>query len=153
MASFQLPDPAGRAGGACTSAMLKILYADHQQTGTDLSYQEVLLQMRDILKSASYTQIPQLSSSRPLDIKEKFDLVPSDITGTKRAVMVGINYVGTYATPGSRTRRNPNLNLLQLQNCVLTFPFHYLGHNPGELSGCHNDVLNMKRVHYESPWI
>jgi hypothetical protein len=57
--------------------MLKILYADHQQTGTDLSYQEVLLQMREILKSANYTQIPQLSSSRPLDIKEKFDLVPS----------------------------------------------------------------------------
>ena len=109
MASFQLPDPAGRAGGACTSAMLKILYADHQQTGTDLSYQEVLLQMRDILKSASYTQIPQLSSSRPLDIKEKFDLVPSDITGTKRAVMVGINYVGTYnCTPGSRPERNRN---------------------------------------------
>ena len=41
-------------------------------------------------------------------------------------------------------RTNPNLNLLQLQNGVLTFAFHCLGHNPGELSGCHNDVLNMK---------
>ena len=95
MASFQLPDPAGRAGGACTSAMLKILYADHQKTGEDLTYQEVLLKIRDILKAASYTQIPQLSASRPLDIHEKFDLVPSSITGTKRAVMIGINYVGT----------------------------------------------------------
>jgi metacaspase-1 len=85
--------------------MLKILYADHQQTGTDLSYQEVLLQMREILKSANYTQIPQLSSSRPLDIKEKFDLVPSDITGTKRAVMVGINYVGTSSIPGSQIQK------------------------------------------------
>ena len=95
MASFQLPDPAGRAGGACTSAMLKILYADHQKTGEDLTYQEVLLKIRDILKAASYTQIPQLSASRPLDIHEKFDLVPASITGTKRAVMIGINYVGT----------------------------------------------------------
>ncbi len=96
MASFQLPDPAGRAGGACTSAMLKILYADHHKTGEDLSYQQVLLQMREILKAASYTQIPQLSASRPLDITEKFDLVPPDITGTKRAVMIGINYVGAF---------------------------------------------------------
>lgn len=111
VASFQLPDPAGRAGGACTSAMLKILYADHHKTGEDLSYQQVLLQMREILKAANYTQIPQLSASRPLDITEKFDLVPPSITGTKRAVMIGINYVG---------------------------------HNPGELSGCHNDVKNMK---------
>ena len=41
-----------------------------------------------------------------------FDLVPPSATGTHRAVMIGINYVG---------------------------------HDPGELRGCHNDVLNMKR--------
>lgn len=40
----------------------------------------------------------------------KFDLTPEGCTGTKRAVLIGINYIG--------------------QN--------------GELSGCHNDVLNMK---------
>ena len=74
--------------------MLKILYADEHKSGEDLSYQEVLLKMREILEAANYTQIPQLSSSRPLDISEKFDLVPSNITGTKRAVMIGINYVG-----------------------------------------------------------
>ena len=51
--------------------------------------------MREILKASGYTQIPQLSASRPLDITEKFDLVPSSITGAKRAVMIGINYVGT----------------------------------------------------------
>ena len=79
--------------------MLKILYANQ-----DLSYQEVLLQMRDILSSANYTQIPQLSGSRPLDITSKFDLVPSNITGTKRAVMIGINYVGTL---GILFRLNP----------------------------------------------
>jgi len=111
VASFQLPDPAGRAGGACTSAMLKILYADHHKTNEDLSFQEVLLKMREILKDGGYEQIPQLSASRPLDIHDKFDLVPDNVTGTKRAVMIGINYVGD---------------------------------NPGELSGCHNDVGNMK---------
>lgn len=96
MASFQLPDPAGRAGGACTSAMLKILYADHKKTSEDKSFQEVLLEMRSILKSSGYTQIPQLSSSRPLDVHTTFDLVPNDVTGTKRAVMIGINYVGRF---------------------------------------------------------
>lgn len=95
VASFQLPDPAGRAGGACTSAMLKILYADHKKTSEDKSFQEVLLEMRSILKSSGYSQIPQLSSSRPLDVHTTFDLVPNDVTGTKRAVMIGINYVGT----------------------------------------------------------
>jgi len=59
----------------------------------------------------SYTQVPQLSSSRPLDIKTPFHLVPDNFSGTRRAVMIGINYVG---------------------------------HNPGQLSGCHNDVFNMK---------
>ena len=53
VASFSLPDPAGRAGGACTSAMLKILYADHHTPDEDLTFQEVLLKMRDILSSVS----------------------------------------------------------------------------------------------------
>eukprot|EP00970_Alexandrium_tamarense_P012330 scaffold2857_cov275-Alexandrium_tamarense.AAC.3 len=32
VSSFQLPDPAGRAGGALTSTLLKVLYADEQKT-------------------------------------------------------------------------------------------------------------------------
>mmetsp|Transcript_21111 Transcript_21111/g.36050 ORF Transcript_21111/g.36050 Transcript_21111/m.36050 type:complete len:294 (-) Transcript_21111:668-1549(-) len=48
----------------------------------------------------------------PIDVNTKFDLVPDTATGTKRAVMIGINYVGD---------------------------------DPGELSGCWNDVLNMKK--------
>lgn len=107
--SLQLPDPYGKAGGACTSAMLKVLYADKKAPDTDLTFQEVLLQMRDVLKKGGYSQIPQLTSSRPLDIKQKFDIVPSDATGTRRAVIIGINYVG----------------------------------QQGQLSGCHNDAINM----------
>ena len=40
------------------------------------------------------TQIPQLSSSHPMDIHEKFHIVPEGNEGTKRAVMIGINYEG-----------------------------------------------------------
>jgi len=111
VASFQLPDPDGSAGGACTSALLNVLYADHKKLEEDLSFQQVLLKVRDVLKEKGFAQIPQLSSSRPIDIKNTFDLVPNHVTGTRRAVMIGINYVGD---------------------------------NPGELAGCHNDVGNMK---------
>lgn len=111
VSSFQLPDPAGNAGGACTSTLLKILYADERVPEEDLSFTEVLEQMREHLSTEGYTQIPQLSSMNPIDVDHKFDLVPDTATGTRRAVMIGINYVGD---------------------------------SPGELSGCWNDVLNMK---------
>jgi len=92
--SFQLPDPAGRAGGACTSTLLKILYADKHKPDDDLSFKDVLLQMRDILDSKGFSQIPQLSASRNLDVDTKFDISQEGFEGTKRAVMIGINYVG-----------------------------------------------------------
>ena len=50
----------GRAGGACTSTLLKILYADEQVPEDDLSFTEVLDSMRSHLKSKGYSQIPQL---------------------------------------------------------------------------------------------
>ena len=74
--------------------MLKVLYADQKAPDADLSFQEVLLKMRDILKESNYTQIPQLSSSRPLDVHSPFEIVPAGSTGTRRAVIIGINYVG-----------------------------------------------------------
>ncbi|CAB9509677.1 Metacaspase-1 [Seminavis robusta] len=110
--AFKLPDPAGRAGGACTSTLLSILYKDEKVPEDDLSFTEVLTAMRENLKKSGFSQIPQLTASGPIDVNTDFDLVPKTATGTKRAVMVGINYVG---------------------------------HSPGELRGCHNDVGNMKR--------
>ena len=108
--SFQLPDPAGRAGGACTSTLLNILYADETVPEDDLSFTQVLEKMRINLQKKGFEQIPQLTSSNPIDVDTDFDLVPATATGARRAVMIGINYVG---------------------------------HDPGELRGCHNDVLNM----------
>jgi hypothetical protein len=63
-----------------------------------------------------YPKVPQLSSTRPIDVHGKFHVVPEGFEGTKRAVMVGINYVG----------------------------------QDGELSGCHNDVKNVRVYGYES---
>ena len=52
--------------------------------------------MREKLREKGYSQIPQLSSMNPLDVDTKFDLVPDTATGVRRAVMVGINYVGEF---------------------------------------------------------
>lgn len=92
--SFQLPDPAGKAGGALTSTLLKTLYADERIPEEDLSFTEVLTTVRGHLSRGGYTQIPQLSSMNPIDVGSKFDLVPDTSEGVKRAVMIGINYVG-----------------------------------------------------------
>lgn len=89
VASFQLPDPKGQAGGALTSAMLNVLYKDHQNSAADLTFKDALLAIRAILKQGSYSQTPQLSSSRPMDIGTTFDLAPEKYTGTRRAVMIG----------------------------------------------------------------
>jgi metacaspase-1 len=56
VADFKLPDPAGSAGGACTSAMLQVLYADHHDTSEDLTFEEVMLKIRDNL-SESFSQV------------------------------------------------------------------------------------------------
>jgi hypothetical protein len=42
VATFKLPDSAGRAGSACTSALLHVLYKDHAKLDEDLSFTEVL---------------------------------------------------------------------------------------------------------------
>lgn len=109
VANFSLPDTAGKAGGALTSSLLKVCYKDNKAPDADLTYKDVLASVRGVLSDMEFTQIPQMSSSRPLDVDTKFDITPEKCTGTKRAVLIGINYVG----------------------------------QQGELSGCHNDVLNM----------
>mmetsp|Transcript_10865 Transcript_10865/g.23867 ORF Transcript_10865/g.23867 Transcript_10865/m.23867 type:complete len:323 (-) Transcript_10865:489-1457(-) len=106
---FCLPDTAGKAGGAFTSALLRVLYHDEQTPESDMSYIQVLEGIRDQLDD-DYTQVPQLSSSRPSDLDSPFVLAEGE--GTRQALLIGINYAG---------------------------------HNPGELSGCHNDVMNIKK--------
>lgn len=110
VAKFELPDPAGRAGGACTSALLNVLYKA-EETNESLSFVEVLRRMRTDLQKSKFSQNPQLSSSRNIDLGQPFRVCDTGSSGTKRAVLVGINYVG----------------------------------QSGQLSGCHNDVGNIRK--------
>jgi hypothetical protein len=94
IAAFQLPDPSGWAGGACTTTLLNVLYEDEQRVDDTYSFTEVLTKMRTILNSKGFKQIPQLSSTRPIDMNNKFKIVPDTLSGTRRAVLIGINYTG-----------------------------------------------------------
>lgn len=108
--SFQLPDPSGKAGGACTSTLLRVL---DDQGSQPMSWIDLLHKMRDVLRQKGYDQVPQLSSSRMLDVNHQFEIVPPESmrSGARRALLIGINYVG----------------------------------QQGQLSGCHNDVNNIKK--------
>ena len=94
--SNALPNPAGRAGGACTSALLELLYNHHKQADGNniLTFQSLLLKLRNSLRNEKgLEQIPQLSSSRPLELQQTpFSL--TDGPGQRRALLVGINYRG-----------------------------------------------------------
>ncbi|KAL7479847.1 hypothetical protein ACHAW6_005566 [Cyclotella cf. meneghiniana] len=93
ISAFELPNPQGRAGGACTAALLHVLYRGHKASGTK-SWAEVLREMRENLASRGYDQIPQLTCSKVMDVNEPMEIVPKHNTGTKRAVLIGINYTG-----------------------------------------------------------
>jgi len=67
--SFHLPvgmSPGG-AGGACTNSMISAL-----EQNPDLTIIELLEQMRQQLVQLGFQQVPQLSTSRPLPLTEKF---------------------------------------------------------------------------------
>lgn len=110
--NFQLPNPQGRSGGACTAALLQTLYESHRNgTLPTISWVSLLRAMRTNLLNKGFDQVPQLTSSRMIDVTTPLKFVnDSSNYGTKRAVLIGINYVG----------------------------------QRGELSGCHNDAINMK---------
>ncbi|GAX10273.1 hypothetical protein FisN_3Lh475 [Fistulifera solaris] len=108
---FELPNPAGKAGGACTSALLQVLYKDNH-AAMPMSWVECLRKMRSELNRMGYDQIPQLTSSRLIDVNKPMSIVPpGSTTGHRRAILIGINYIG----------------------------------QKGQLSGCHNDVMNIKK--------
>jgi metacaspase-1 len=94
---FQLPDPNGKKGGACTSAILQVLYERGHEVGK-MSWVEVLQDMYTQLQKLGYDQIPQLSSSRWIDVHSPMFIVPPK-SGKRRALLIGINYVG-HGKPG-----------------------------------------------------
>ncbi len=99
VSSFNLPQDAGPggAGGACTNSMLANLLNDGDALTDDCTWIELLRNMRKTLSSKRYTQIPQLSTSRNQNLDAKFELEnpkEGELGGTKKALLVGINYVG-----------------------------------------------------------
>lgn len=90
-----LPEnPRGKSGGACTQAFLSSV---KDETGNALTSWATLLQkMKENLQDKGSKQVPQLSSSRHIDVKQPFRIVnDSKSNGIKRAVVIGINYVGS----------------------------------------------------------
>ena len=79
--TFSLPDPAGKAGGACTSTLLKVL---NENGGQPMSWIDLLQKMRSVLKYKGFDQIPQLSSSRVIDVNNQFEIVPESSGGRRR---------------------------------------------------------------------
>jgi hypothetical protein len=82
---FELPNPAGKSGGACTSALLQVLY-DHGTAAQPMSWVQVLRKMRSALGTMGYDQIPQLTSSRLIDVNKTMHLSPPEHTGNKRCM-------------------------------------------------------------------
>jgi len=93
-AQFKIPNAAGPEGSACTAAFLEVNYANKTKPTTDASWFDILNGMRKNLQRDGFAQIPQLSSSRMIDIKKPMSFVPTNSKGAKRAVLIGINYVG-----------------------------------------------------------
>ena len=89
---FVLSSEQGRAGGACTSALLQVLYRDGKATG-ERSWVQCLREMRGQLLQMGFDQVPQLTSSRLIDVNKIMHIVPPESTGRRRAVLIGINYV------------------------------------------------------------
>mmetsp|Transcript_47002 Transcript_47002/g.114685 ORF Transcript_47002/g.114685 Transcript_47002/m.114685 type:complete len:423 (+) Transcript_47002:103-1371(+) len=124
--TFELPDPAGRSGGACTSAFLQALWRDDDDDeGGRYTWAETIALMRDKIEEIGLSQVPQLSTSKPIDIHEEICITAPPENdddyddeeyeagsggGTKRAMLIGLNYTG----------------------------------EDNALTSCHNDVRNMK---------
>lgn len=88
---FGLPNPAGKSGGACTSAFLKQQYA--ATSGQQGSWVDMLNDMHQVLKGMGLAQTPTLSSSRKIKKGTPMQIAPPG-SGRRRAMLIGINYVG-----------------------------------------------------------
>jgi len=90
--AFGIDNGPGGAGGACTNSMIQALQNDPSPTWAGL-----LNSMRTILQESKYTQVPMLSSGKPLALDAPFTLDAPEANeySNRKAALVGINYVGT----------------------------------------------------------
>ncbi|CAN0229943.1 unnamed protein product [Pylaiella littoralis] len=89
VSKFGLPNADG-AGGACTNAMLLTLADGNADTWLGL-----LKGMQACLKGKKFSQqIPQLSTSRQIDVNDRFSLRHNGGGGKTKSLLIGINYTG-----------------------------------------------------------
>lgn len=50
--------------------------------------------MRTELNQMGYDQVPELTSSRMIDVNKPMLIVPPNSRGRRRALLIGINYTG-----------------------------------------------------------
>lgn len=83
--------PTGRKyGSVCTSAFLQQLYT----LKADTTWFKIIKKIRKTLDTLGYgDQTPMLSSSRMMDKHTPLQIVPLG-SGSRRAILIGINYVG-----------------------------------------------------------
>jgi hypothetical protein len=110
---FELPNANGKSGGCCTSSILQVFY-DNAHRMNKLSWISVLKLMRTELQKQGYTQEPQVSSSRPLDPEKPLYIVPPN-SGRRRALLIGINYVGQ----GAGELKAPQNDCINIRNYLL----------------------------------
>lgn len=88
--SFELPNPAGKAGGACTSAFLQQQY----ENGNDQTWVETLQQMRSVLKGMGESGMRAIGQAKeeislysPLFFKDTTKLLPSPAVDAFTAIL------------------------------------------------------------------
>lgn len=111
--AFGIAGGPGGAGGACTNSMIQALQRDGSPTWAGL-----LNNMRMILASSGYTQVPMLSTSKNQQLDTKFSVtheMPGE-SSQRRAALVGINYVGSkYQLAGCHNDVTTMQNYLKTQ--------------------------------------
>lgn len=63
---------AAQAGGACTNALAHVMTKT-----TGLTFSQLLEEMRKLLKARGHSQVPQMSSTKPIDLSKPFSLFGS----------------------------------------------------------------------------
>jgi hypothetical protein len=60
---------------------------DHGHAAGQMSWVELLRRMRSNLNQMGYDQVPQLTSSRMIDVNKTMYIVPPGSTGRRRAIL------------------------------------------------------------------
>jgi len=113
---FELP--VATHSGICTRAMISALWRDQLTTAPkNMSWIDFLKKMRTYMEEAGARNcLPELSSSRKIQLNKPFEFVPNKMgeKATKRAILIGINYIGQV-----NALENSHLNVENMKNYLV----------------------------------